>query len=112
MTTTYEIVGGDYGPTRISFSTLAEAESSLLHLEAEFPATAWSIVAIDSGERETTMTEWCLVNDEGVVEDGFFTFADAQAALAASDPDDELEIDERINFDEDGVSLEEDEFDA
>jgi hypothetical protein len=57
-------------------------------------------------------TEWCLVNDEGVCEDGFFTFAAAQAALAASDPDDELEIDERINFDEDGVSLEEDEFEA
>ena len=51
MTTTYEIVGGDYGPTRISFSTLAEAESSLIHLAAEFPDTAWSI--IDSDERET-----------------------------------------------------------
>ena len=58
------------------------------------------------------MTEWCLCNDEGVVEDGFFSLAAAQAALAASDPDDLLEIDERINFDEDGVSLEEDEFDA
>jgi hypothetical protein len=51
MTTTYEIVGGDYGPTRVEFSTLAEAESSLIHLEAEFPDTAWSI--IDSGERGT-----------------------------------------------------------
>jgi len=55
------------------------------------------------------MTEWCLVNDEGVVEDGFFSFAAAQAALAASDPDDELEIDEREFFDENGVSIEEDE---
>lgn len=58
------------------------------------------------------VTEWCLVNDEGVVEDGFFSLADAQAALAASDPDDLLEIDERDSFDEDGMSLEDDEFDV
>jgi len=58
------------------------------------------------------MTEWCLVNDEGVVEDGFFTLAAAQAALAASDPDDLLEIDDRELFDEDGISIEDDEFDA
>jgi hypothetical protein len=44
-----------------------------------------------------------------VVEDGFFSLASAQAALAASDPDDLLEIDDRINFDADGVSIEEDE---
>lgn len=110
MTTHYEIAGGDYGPTRVAFSTLAEAESSLIHLEAEFPDTAWSIVAIE--REEQNMTEWCLCNDEGVVEDGFFSLAAAQAALAASDPDDLLEIDERINFDEDGVSIEEEDEDA
>lgn len=55
------------------------------------------------------MTEWCLVNDEGVVEDGFFSLASAQAALAASDPDDLLEIDEREQFGEDGQSIEEEE---
>jgi hypothetical protein len=52
------------------------------------------------------MTEWCLCNDEGVVEDGFFSLAAAQAALQASDPDDELEIDDRELFDEDGISIE------
>jgi len=51
------------------------------------------------------MTEWCLVNDEGVVEDGFFSLASAQAALAASDPDDRLKIIGRKQFGEEGQSI-------
>ena len=57
------------------------------------------------------MAEWCLCNDEGVVEEGFFTLAAAQAALLASDPDDLLEIDDRDRFDEDGISIDDEDDD-
>jgi len=52
-------------------------------------------------------TEYCLVSDEGVVEDGFFSLQDAQDALAKSDPADELEVAERDQYDEDGQWIEE-----
>ena len=52
-------------------------------------------------------TEYCLVSDEGVVEDGFFSMQAALDALAKSDPDDELEVAEREQYDEDGQWIEE-----
>ena len=52
-------------------------------------------------------TEYCLVSDEGVVEDGFFSMQAALDALAKSDPDDELEVAERDQYDEDGQWIEE-----
>lgn len=53
------------------------------------------------------MIEFCLVNDEGVVDEGFFSLEAAMLALAASDPEDELSIDCRENYDEDGIWIDE-----
>ena len=53
------------------------------------------------------MAEWCLVSDEGVIEDGFYTREAAEDALAKADPDDELQVDERENYDDDGNWIEE-----
>lgn len=43
----YEIVGGDYGPERVLFANLAEAEASVAHLCDEFPDTDWDIIYAD-----------------------------------------------------------------
>ena len=40
----YEIVGGEYGPERIVFDTMAEAEVSLSHLQDEYPDVDWVII--------------------------------------------------------------------
>lgn len=50
--------------------------------------------------------ELCLVNDEGVVEDGFYSRESAEARLAAIS-DDDLEIEHRDLYDEDGFWIEE-----
>lgn len=53
--------------------------------------------------------ELCLVSDEGVVEDGFYSLESALAALNECDKDDELEIEYRDLYDESGEWIEDDE---
>ena len=52
--------------------------------------------------------ELCLVSDEGVVEEGFYSLESATAALASSQLEDMLEIEYRDLYDEDGVWIEDD----
>lgn len=56
------------------------------------------------------MPEYCLVNDEGVVEDGFFSREAAEQCIADDySPEDELEVDLRERYDADGQWIEDNE---
>ena len=54
------------------------------------------------------MTEYVIVSDEGVVEDGFYSREAAELRIAeAYSPDDELEVELADYYDEDGMWIEE-----
>lgn len=50
--------------------------------------------------------EFCIVNDEGVVEDGFYSRSEAEEQLKTYSPEDGCEICIRSNYDEDGFWIE------
>jgi len=53
-------------------------------------------------------TEFVIVSDEGVVEDGFYSRESAEARIIeAYSPEDELEVDLAEHYDEDGMYIEE-----
>jgi len=56
--------------------------------------------------------EWAIVNDEGVVEDGFFSKKEAESALVKHyDADDSLSIAPRSEYDECGQWIEDEDED-
>ena len=58
------------------------------------------------------MNEYCIANDEGVIEDGFISREEALAALADRyNEDDDACVQLRSNYDADGQRLEDEEID-
>jgi len=53
------------------------------------------------------MDEYCIVNDEGIIEEGFWTIADAQLAAAVYPVDENAKVERRDLYDEDGEWIDE-----